>query len=483
MLFFLIGIFFISFFFILSMDLKYVRILSLKLTLFFFIFSLFFVFYFENFSHYFQFQFFVVWSEFLNIYYSVGVDGISIFFLILTTFLIPICFLISWVSISYRIKEFVFCILLTEFFLINVFTVLDLFFFYLFFESILLPMFLIIGIWGSRQRKIHATYQFFFYTLIGSLLMLISIIYIYSVVGTSDLSIILLFKFNHYTQIFLWIAFFLSLAVKIPMVPFHIWLPEAHVEAPTAGSVILAGLLLKMGGYAILRFLIPILSYANIFFMPFVFTLSTIAIIYSSLATIRQLDLKKIIAYSSVAHMNYVTLGLFSYDLFGIQGCIFLMLSHGLVSSALFISVGILYDRYRTRILKYYGGLVQLMPLLSFFFFFFSISNMSFPGTSSFIGELLILISCFLVNLEICFFATFGMVFNGIYAIWLFNRIFFGVIKKNNIFFYYCDINKREFFVLFLFIFFILIFGVFPNIIFYNINYCCLFFIFDNFVF
>jgi len=232
-------------------------------------------------------------------------------------------------------------------------------------------MFLIIGVWGSRQRKIHAGYQFFFYTLIGSLLMLISIIYIYLIVGTTDLNLILLFNFNKYTQIILWLCFFFSLAIKIPMIPFHIWLPEAHVEAPTAGSVILAGLLLKMGGYAILRFLLPIFNYANIFFMPFIFTLSILAIIYSSLATIRQLDLKKIIAYSSVAHMNYVTLGLFSYDIQGLQGCIFLMLSHGLVSSALFICVGMLYDRYKSRVVRYYGGLIQLMPFLGFFFFFF----------------------------------------------------------------------------------------------------------------
>jgi len=371
MLLFLFFIFLFSFFVILCSNTKYVRLLSFYLTLFIFVFSLLLLFYFENFVHYFQFQFFISWSNFLNIYYSIGIDGISLFFIILTTFLMPLCLLLSWLNISYRLKEFIICMLLTEFFLINVFSVLDLFFFYLFFESILLPMFLIIGIWGSRQRKIHATYQFFFYTLIGSLLMLIAIIYIYIVVGTSDLSIISLFRFNNYTQIFLWLAFFLALAVKIPMIPFHIWLPEAHVEAPTAGSVILAGLLLKMGGYAILRFLIPIFDYANLYFMPFVFLLSILAIIYSSLATIRQLDLKKIIAYSSVAHMNYVTIGLFSYDLQGIQGCIFLMLSHGLVSSALFICVGVLYDRYKSRIVKYYGGLVQLMPLLSFFFFFF----------------------------------------------------------------------------------------------------------------
>jgi proton-translocating NADH-quinone oxidoreductase chain M len=267
------------------------------------------------------------------------------------------------------------------------------------------------------------------------------------------------------------------------MIPFHIWLPEAHVEAPTAGSVILAGLLLKMGGYAILRFLLPIFNYANIFFMPFIFTLSILAIIYSSLATIRQLDLKKIIAYSSVAHMNYVTLGLFSYDIQGLQGCIFLMLSHGLVSSALFICVGMLYDRYKSRVVRYYGGLIQLMPFLGFFFFFFTISNMSFPGTSSFIGELFILISFFPINVSMACFASFGMVLNGVYAIWLFNRVFFGFLSKFFLCNYYCDINWREFCILFIFLFFILLFGILPNILLDKFLYSCLYILLDNCVF
>lgn len=426
--------------------------------------SLLLLFKFDNFTSAFQFQFFITWIESLNIYYSLGLDGISLFFIILTTFLMPLCFLVSWVSISYRLREFLLCMLFTEFFLLNVFSILDFFFFYLFFESILIPMFLIIGIWGSRQRKIHASYQFFLYTLLGSLLMLLAIIYIYTVVGTSDLSVVLLFYFNDYTQIILWLCFFVSFAVKIPMMPVHIWLPEAHVEAPTAGSVLLAGLLLKMGGYAILRFMIPLFNYANFYFMPFVFTMSVLAIIYSSLTTIRQLDLKKIIAYSSVAHMNYVTLGIFTYELQGLEGCVFLMLSHGLISSALFICVGILYDRYKSRILKYYGGLVQLMPLLAFFFFFLSLSNMSFPGTSSFIGELLILVSCFSINTLLSFYAAFGMILNGIYVIWLFNRLFFGILSPCN-FNFFSDINRREFFILLPLSVLIMVFGIYPKLV------------------
>ena len=351
-------------------DLKYIRVVSFYATLVLFLYSLSLLFYFDVTLSSYQYQFFIAWGDFFNIYYSVGVDGLSLFFILLTTFLMPFCLLLSWVNVSYRLREFAIAMLIIEFFLINVFTVLDFFFFYIFFECILIPMFLLIGIWGSRQRKIHASYQFFLYTLLGSLLMLFAIIYIYVVVGTTDLSVVLLYKFEKNIQIILWACFFLSFAVKIPMVPVHIWLPEAHVEAPTAGSVLLAGLLLKMGGYAILRFLIPVFNYASYYFMPFVFCLSVISILYSSLTTIRQLDLKKIIAYSSVAHMNYVTIGVFTYELYGIEGAIYLMLSHGLVSSALFICVGIVYDRYKSRVLKYYGGLVQLMPLYAFFFFY-----------------------------------------------------------------------------------------------------------------
>ena len=474
----LLGFCLISAFFIVFINLKHVRIFSLNVTLLLFIYSLFLLFFFDvNIGSY-QYQFYITWGSFYNIYYSIGIDGLSLFFILLTTFLIPFCLLLSWVNISYRLKEFTICILIIEFFLINVFSVLDFFFFYIFFECILIPMFLLIGIWGSRQRKIHASYQFFLYTLFGSLLMLLSIIYMYVIIGSTDLSVILLYKFESNIQLFLWICFFLSFAVKIPMIPVHIWLPEAHVEAPTSGSVILAGLLLKMGGYAILRFLIPVFNYASFYFMPFVFCLSVISILYSSLTTIRQLDLKKIIAYSSVAHMNYVTIGAFSYELYGLEGAIYLMLSHGLVSSALFICVGIVYDRYKSRILKYYGGIVQLMPLYAFFFFFFSLANMSFPGTSSFVGELLVLLAAFSSNFLLAFYAGFGMVLNGVYVIWLYNRLFFGILNDSRIK-NYADLNKREFYILLPLALLIFFFGIKPNSILNVIEYSILTFLYN----
>lgn len=456
--------------FLFCLNIKYIRIISFYCSLSFFLFSLFFFFLFNNFTGVYQFQFFFLWNDYLNIYYSIGIDGISIFLILLTTFLTPLCLLLSWTNISYRLKEFVLCIIFTELFLLHVFTILDLFFFYVFFESILLPMFLIIGFWGSRQRKIHASYQFFLYTLLGSLLMLLAIIYIYIYVGSTDLATIISYKFSDHIQKILWFCFFLSFAVKIPMIPVHIWLPEAHVEAPTAGSVILAGLLLKMGGYAILRFLIPVFKTASFYFIPLILTMSIVAILYSSLTTIRQLDLKKIIAYSSVAHMNYVTIGAFSYNIFGLHGCLYLMLSHGFVSSALFICVGIIYDRYKSRLVRYYGGLTQLMPFLSFFFFMFSLANMSFPGTSSFIGEFFVLLAAFEISPLLCFYACFGMILNGVYVIWLFNRIFFGILNCKNVQLF-SDINKREFCILISLFFFVIILGIFPNSILKSNNF------------
>ena len=422
---------------------------------------------------FFQFTETFLWIPNLNFYYTVGIDGISLFLILLTTLLINICILISWYSLDYFIKEYLICFLILEFCLIQVFIVLDLTLFYIFFESVLIPMFLIIGIWGSRIRKVRAAYQFFLYTLIGSLFMLIGILYIYVSYGTTDLQILWHINFDEYTQLILWCSFFIGFAVKIPMVPFHIWLPEAHAEAPTAGSVILAGILLKLGGYGFLRFTIPMLPIANIYFMPLIFLLSIIAIIYASLTTLRQIDLKKIIAYSSISHMGYVTIGLFSLNSQGIEGSIILMLSHGLVSSALFLCVGILYDRYKTRLIKYYSGIVQVMPIFTIFFSFFSFANIGFPGTSSFIGEFLILIGAIQVNIILTFVMAIGVVLAASYSIWLNNRINFGLLRLQY-FTKFQDISRREFWLLIPLSFLILIFGLFPNYVLNDIHFAVL---------
>ena len=427
-----------------------------------FVLSLFIWAQFDQTSPFFQFCKTFNWFNSLNFYYTLGVDGISLFFVLLTTFLILLCILASWESITTYTKEYFISFLMLEFLLVQVFSVLDLFLFYFYFESVLIPMFLIIGIWGSRQRKIRAAYQFFLYTLIGSLFMLVSLILIYFISGTTDLQILWNFKFTEYQQLFFWLAFFASFAVKIPMIPFHIWLPEAHAEAPTAGSVILAGVLLKMGGYGFLRFSIPMFPLASVYYTPLVYTLSLIATLYASLTTLRQIDLKKIIAYSSVAHMGFVTIGLFTLNTQGIEGSIILMLSHGLVSSALFLCVGILYDRYKTRIIKYYGGLVQVMPLLVIFFFFFSFSNIGFPGTSSFIGEILVLIGAFQSNVFLTFIITLSMVLSACYSIWLLNRISFGLLKLEY-FKIFQDISRREFWLLLPLVILVLWIGISPN--------------------
>lgn len=405
------------------------------------------------------------WSFFsTGIRLTYGIDGLSLMFIVLTAFLMPFCILIGWDSIEKRIKEYYFSLLIIEFLLLNVFSILDLFFFYVFFESVLIPMFLLILVWGSRERKIHAAYQFFLYTLLGSVFMLLGIIYIYLEMGSCDIQMFLTYSFSKEAQFALWLCFFFPFAVKIPMFPFHIWLPEAHVEAPTSGSVLLAGVLLKLGTYGILRLLLPGFAYANNYFAPLVFTFAILGIIYSSCTTIRQIDLKKIIAYSSVAHMNFVLLGMFSLNSLAISGSIFLMLSHGLVSSALFLCVGILYDRYHTRLLKYYGGLIYYMPLFGFFFLFLSLANIGLPGTSSFIGEFLIMIGVFDYNMFACILGGLGMITGACYAMWLYNRVVFGDIQSK-FFFKFSDLNEREFFILFIFFLFILITGIYPNII------------------
>lgn len=463
----LLSVFIFVLFLIPDFKVTLIKQLSLLFSFIILFFSLFLWILFNNEQNSFIFVYHLPWSNFLNIYYSLGIDGISIFFIILTTFLTPFCILISWYSIKYKVKEFMIMFLIIELLLINVFTVLDLFFFYIFFESVLIPMFLVIGIWGARQRKIHAAYQFFFFTLLGSIIMLLGILFIYFKIGTTDIQLLMTTTFQENTQLILWICFFCSFSVKVPMLPFHIWLPEAHVEAPTAGSVILAGVLLKLGTYGIIRFMIPLFPFANVFFLPLIFTLCLIAIIYSSCTTIRQIDLKKIIAYSSVAHMNFALLGLFVNNSLGIEGSLYLMLGHGIVSSALFLCIGILYDRYHTRNILYYGGLVNVMPYFSVFFLIFILANIGMPGTVNFIGEFLVFLGVYNYHHLTGVLAGTSMVLGAIYSIWLYNRVVFGQFKPINkkSFLIFCDLSRREFYLLTPLVFFTLLFGLFPNII------------------
>ncbi len=393
--------------------------------------------------------------------FIIGIDGVSLFFVLLTCFLIPVCLLVAWSSVQVYVKEYYIAFLVMESLMIAVFSVLDLLLFYIFFESVLIPMFIIIGVWGSRERKIRAAYQFFLYTLFGSLLMLLAVLLIYSQGGSTDLQVLYTTQFSEKRELLLWLAFFASFAVKVPMVPVHIWLPEAHVEAPTAGSVLLAGIMLKLGTYGFLRFSIPLFPYASIFFTPLVYTMSIIAIIYTSLTTLRQVDLKKIIAYSSVAHMNFVTLGLFSLNAQGVEGSILLMVSHGLVSPALFLLVGALYDRHKTRLLRYYGGCGRTMPIFACLFLFFTMANISLPGTSSFIGEFLVLTGAFQNNTFAAVLGATGMVLGAAYALWLCNRLIYGHSKPYYIT-SFSDLSRREVLLFLPFVFLVLFIGFFP---------------------
>lgn len=361
--------------------------------------------------------------------YKMGVDGISMPFVLLTAFLMPICIIASWQSITVRVKEYMVAFLVLETLMLGVFCALDLVLFYLFFEGGLIPMFLIIGVWGGK-RRIYASFKFFLYTLLGSVLMLIAVMAMYGVAGTTDITVLLRTHFPADMQKWLWIGFFASLAVKMPMWPVHTWLPDAHVEAPTAGSVILAGILLKMGGYGFLRFSLPMFPQASHDFAPFVFALSVIAIIYTSLVALVQEDMKKLIAYSSVAHMGFVTMGLFSLTTQGVQGAIFQMVSHGLVSGALFLCVGVVYDRIHTREIAAYGGLVERMPLYAVAFMIFTLANVGLPGTSGFVGEFLTMLGTFRFNSTVVAFAAVGTILSAAYALYLYRRIIFGVLEK-----------------------------------------------------
>ncbi len=399
-----------------------------------------------------------------SIKYRMGVDGISMLFVILTTFLMPGCILASWTSVKGRIKEYMIAFLVLETLMIGVFCALDLVLFYLFFEGGLIPMFLIIGVWGG-QRRVYASFKFFLYTLLGSVLMLLAIMAMYWQAGTTDITALLTYKFPVGMQTWLWIAFFASFAVKMPMWPVHTWLPDAHVEAPTAGSVVLAAILLKMGGYGFLRFSLPMFPVASADFAPLVFTLSVIAIIYTSLVALMQTDMKKLIAYSSVAHMGFVTMGVFTLTQQGIQGGIFQMLSHGLVSGALFLCVGVVYDRMHTRKIADYGGLVNRMPIYAFTFMLFTMANVGLPGTSGFVGEFLTLLGAYKVNTWVAFLATTGVILSACYALWLYRRVVFGELEKEslkNI----ADMNWRESIVLVPLIVLTILFGIYPAPIF-----------------
>jgi NADH-quinone oxidoreductase subunit M len=392
--------------------------------------------------------------------YHLGVDGISILFVVLTAFLMPICIIASW-HIESRVKEYMIAFLVLEALMIGVFCALDLVLFYLFFEGGLIPMFLIIGVWGGA-RRVYASFKFFLFTLLGSVLMLLAIMAMYWHAGTTDIADILANPtFPAELQTWLWLAFFASFAVKMPMWPVHTWLPDAHVEAPTAGSVILAAILLKMGGYGFLRFSLPMFPSASEMFAPLVFVLSVVAIIYTSLVALRQDDMKKLIAYSSVAHMGFVTMGIFTLTRQGIDGALFQMISHGLVSAALFLCVGVIYDRMHTRLIDAYGGLVHRMPAYAMVFMVFTLANVGLPGTSGFVGEFLTLLAAFQVNTWLAFFAATGVVLSAGYALWLYRRVIFGVIEKESLK-AMTDLSRREAAMLFPLVILVIFFGFYP---------------------
>jgi NADH-quinone oxidoreductase subunit M len=395
-----------------------------------------------------------------GISYHMGVDGISMLFVVLTAFLMPFCILASWKSVDFRVKEYMVAFLILETLVIGVFCALDMFLFYVFFEASLIPMFIIIGVWGG-QRRVYASLKFFLYTLLGSVLMLIAMMAMYFTAGTMDIPTLLAYDFPASMQTWLWLAFFASFAVKMPMWPVHTWLPDAHVEAPTAGSVILAGILLKLGGYGFLRFSLPMFPLASADFAPFVFWLSVIAIVYTSLVALVQTDIKKLIAYSSVAHMGYVTMGIFAANAQGVQGALFQMLSHGIVSGALFLCVGVVYDRMHTREISAYGGLVNNMPKYAVVFLILTMANVGLPGTSGFIGEFLTLFGVFQANTWIAVIATTGVILSAAYALYLYRRVIFGALDKESLK-ALLDLSPREKAILYPLVILTIFFGVYP---------------------
>ena len=380
----------------------------------------------------FQFVERLEWMPAFNISYHMGVDGISMLFVLLTTLLTPICILASWQSITDRVREYMIAFLVMEGMMVGTFSALDLVLFYIFYESVLIPMFLIIGVWGG-PRRVYSAFKFFLYTLAGSVLMLLAILTMYFTADTADIPSLMAYSFPEGMQTWLWLAFFASFAVKVPMWPVHTWLPDAHVEAPTAGSVILAGVLLKFGGYGFLRFSLPMFPIASVDFAPLIFTLSIVAVIYTSLVALAQEDMKKLIAYSSVAHMGFVTVGTFSFNLHGIEGAIFQMLSHGIVSASLFLIVGVVYDRIHSRDISDYGGLVHRMPVYGLGFMVFMLASVGLPGTGGFVGEFLVLLGAFQVSAWLGALTATGVILGAVYMLYLYRRVIYGKLTKDSL--------------------------------------------------
>ena len=410
----------------------------------------------------FQFVQRVPWMPDFNIAYHVGVDGITLFFVLLSTFLTPICILASWRSIESRVKEYMITFLVLETMMVGVFASLDFVLFYLFFEGTLIPMFLLIGVWGG-PRRVYSAFKFFLFTLFGSVLLLLAILAMYFVAGTTDIPTLMATDFPVDMQYWLWLGLFASFAVKVPMWPVHTWLPDAHVEAPTAGSMVLAGVLLKYGGYGFIRFSLPMLPEATEFFTPLIFSLSVIAVIYTSLVALAQEDMKKLIAYSSVAHMGFVTIGIFSLNTQGIEGALLLMLSHGVVSAALFLCVGVIYDRCHSRDITHYGGLVHRMPVYAFVFLLFTLASVGLPGTSGFVGEFLSLVGVYQVNTWVAMLATTGIILGPAYMLWLYRRVVFGNLTKDHLK-DILDMDRREIVIFAPMVVAVMVMGIYPEI-------------------